>query len=72
MSLQSVKAKLLAVSLFALSACGTVALFSAVPMIARILSDGAPSTPPQFQAFPQSSVRPTLPPSSRSKTNVRW
>lgn len=53
MSLQLVRAKLLAVGLFALSACGTVALFSSVPVIARILSDDQPSRPAQSQAFPR-------------------
>jgi hypothetical protein len=56
MSLQSIKAKLLAVSLFAFSACGTVALFGCVPVIARILSTDHPSTPSQVQAFPQQSI----------------
>lgn len=53
MSLQSIKTKLLTVGLFALSACGTIALFGCVPVIARMLSDGNLDTPPRFQAFPQ-------------------
>lgn len=53
MSLQSIRAKLLPVSLFALSACGTIALFGCVPVIARMLSDDSPAIPPLFQAFPQ-------------------
>lgn len=56
MSLQLIKAKLLAVSLFAVSACGTMALFGCVPVIARILSADQPSTPSQVQAFPQQSI----------------
>ncbi len=39
MSLQSLKAQLLALSLFTLSTFGTLALFGSVPVIARILSD---------------------------------
>ena len=55
MSLQSIKAKLLAVGLFALSTGGTMALFGCVPVIARMLSPDQPSMPPQTQAFPQQS-----------------
>lgn len=71
MSLQSIKAKLLAVGLFTLSACGTVALFGAVPVIARILSDDVPPALPQFQAFPDMPVSPTAPKSERSVTGDR-
>lgn len=56
MSLQSIKAKLLAVSLFALSTGGTMALFGCVPVIARILSPDQQPVPPQTQAFPQPST----------------
>jgi hypothetical protein len=50
MNLQS---RLLATSLFALSACGTVALFSSVPMIARLLSPNEPLVPLQSQVSEQ-------------------
>jgi hypothetical protein len=52
MSLESSKAKLLAVSLFTVSACGTIALFGCVPVIARMLSEHPP-TPPTFEALPR-------------------
>jgi hypothetical protein len=42
---QSLKARLLAGSLFTLSACGTLALFGSVPVIARMLSTAVPSVP---------------------------
>jgi hypothetical protein len=71
MSLQSIKAKLLAVGLFTLSACGTVALFGAVPVIARILSDDIPSTPPGFQAFPDIPGGSTAPESGHASADDR-
>ncbi|NJR65460.1 MAG: hypothetical protein HC772_09315 [Leptolyngbyaceae cyanobacterium CRU_2_3] len=50
MSLQQLKAKLLAVSLFTVSACGTFALFGAVPVIAKIASD-PPFSLSKIEAF---------------------
>lgn len=49
MHLEKMKTSLLAVSLFSFSAFGTIAMFGAVPVIARILSD-APV--PQIRVLP--------------------
>jgi hypothetical protein len=51
MSHQSIKMKLLAASLFTASACGTIALFSCVPIIARMLSDHS-----TFQVLPEAKA----------------
>ncbi len=56
MDRQSTRAKLFAVSLFSLSAVGTLALFNAVPVIARMLS-AQPVVPPEAQVFPQQPVK---------------
>lgn len=50
-SIKTVKTQLLAVSLFTLSTCGTLALFGSVPVIARMLSDlpGQSSVPLSFE-----------------------
>jgi hypothetical protein len=49
MHLEQLKAGLLAVSLFSFSAFGTMAVFGAVPVIARILSD---ASMPQIRVLP--------------------
>jgi len=65
MSLEALKAKLLAVGLFSLSALGTIALFGAVPVVARMLSDSSNPVPrPQVEA--DSPVKLTEQP------NPRW
>ncbi|HEY9644026.1 MAG TPA: hypothetical protein V6C57_26275 [Coleofasciculaceae cyanobacterium] len=50
MSLQQFKAKLLAVSLFTVSACGTFAIFGSVPVIAKIAS-APPFSIDKIEAF---------------------
>lgn len=56
MNRQSAQAKLLAVSLFSLSAIGTIALFGSVPVIARMLSSNQPVAPAPAQVFPKQPI----------------
>lgn len=65
MSLEALKAKLLAVGLFSLSALGTIALFGAVPVVARMLSD--PSNP-----VPRPQVEADSPVKLTKRSTPRW
>lgn len=52
MSPQPVKAKVLAISLFIGSICGTFGLFGCVPLLAQLISSDAPSSPQPWQRSP--------------------
>jgi hypothetical protein len=58
MSLQQFKAKLLAVSLFTVSACGTFAIFGSVPVVAKIASD-PPFSIDKIEAFLLQQAHPS-------------
>jgi hypothetical protein len=68
MSLQQFKAKLLAVSLFTVSACGTFAIFGSVPVVARIAS-APPFSIGKIEAFllQQAHLSPAPAPASSSQ-----
>jgi hypothetical protein len=55
MTLQPIKTRFLSGGLFVLSACGTIALFGCVPVIARMLSDNSSVTPHLLQRVLQPS-----------------
>ncbi|MCU0525420.1 MAG: hypothetical protein MUF72_11400 [Elainella sp. Prado103] len=65
MSLEAIKAKLLAVGLFSVSAVGTIALFGAVPVVARMLSDQADPTP-------HTQVSPAAPVKLSERSPAKW
>jgi hypothetical protein len=53
----SFQSKLLATGLLTVSACGTIALFGSVPVIARILSPDEPLVPLQSQVSEQAQLQ---------------
>lgn len=58
MTLQPIKTRFLAGGLFVLSACGTIALFGCVPVIARMLSNNNSATPNLSQPVLQPVLQP--------------
>ncbi|HEY9700639.1 MAG TPA: hypothetical protein V6D10_25515 [Trichocoleus sp.] len=56
MSHSSITTKLLSISLFAASACGTLALFNSVPLVARVTNQSAKTAFERFYPEPERKI----------------